>query len=82
MATKSTSGQKLRLDVLNDTAVRFRPSGMCEDEPDMYDTTMVSEYSEEIFQYMIDLEESLILIPNSDYMDGQRNSPDAGRLAA
>ena len=27
-----------------------------EDEPDMYDTTMVSEYSEEIFQYMSELE--------------------------
>ena len=29
-----------------------------EDEPDMYDTTMVSEYSEEIFQYMSELEVS------------------------
>jgi hypothetical protein len=27
-----------------------------EDVPDMYDTTMVSEYSEEIFQYMSELE--------------------------
>ena len=30
-----------------------------EDEPDMYDTTMVSEYAEEIFQYMSELEVSL-----------------------
>ena len=26
------------------------------DEPDMHDTTMVSEYAEEIFQYMSELE--------------------------
>ena len=32
-----------------------------EDEPDMYDTTMVSEYSEEIFQYMSELEVSLLM---------------------
>jgi acetylornithine deacetylase/succinyl-diaminopimelate desuccinylase-like protein len=30
------------------------------DEPDMYDTTMVSEYAEEIFQYMGELEVSLL----------------------
>ena len=30
-----------------------------EDEPDMYDTTMVSEYSDEIFQYMSELEVGL-----------------------
>jgi hypothetical protein len=29
-----------------------------EDEVDMYDTTMVSEYAEEIFEYMCDLEVS------------------------
>lgn len=41
------------------------------DEPDMHDTTMVSEYAEEIFQYMSDLEETLI--PNPEYMDGQND---------
>ena len=30
------------------------------DEPDMHDTTMVSEYSEEIFQYMSELEVGLL----------------------
>ena len=33
-----------------------------EDEPDMHDTTMVSEYAEEIFQYMSGLEVSLLLL--------------------
>ncbi|PPQ69161.1 hypothetical protein CVT26_003535 [Gymnopilus dilepis] len=40
-----------------------------EDEVDMHDTTMVSEYSDEIFEYMADLEEEVM--PNPDYMDGQ-----------
>ena len=31
-----------------------------EDEPDMYDTTMVSEYAEDIFQYMSELEVGLL----------------------
>jgi len=31
-----------------------------EDEPDMHDTTMVSEYAEEIFQYMSELEVGLL----------------------
>jgi hypothetical protein len=31
-----------------------------EDEPDMYDTTMVSEYAEEIFEYMSELEVRLL----------------------
>lgn len=35
---------------------------MFEEEVDMYDTTMVSEYAEEIFEYMCDLEVRLILI--------------------
>ena len=30
------------------------------DEPDMYNTTMVSEYSEEIFEYMSELEVGLL----------------------
>ncbi|TFK40299.1 cyclin-like protein [Crucibulum laeve] len=40
-----------------------------EDEVDMYDTTMVSEYAEEIFEYMGDLEEDVM--PDANYMDGQ-----------
>ncbi|TFK27205.1 cyclin [Coprinopsis marcescibilis] len=39
------------------------------EEIDMYDTTMVSEYAEDIFQYMEEMEESVM--PNPDYMDGQ-----------
>ena len=31
-----------------------------EDEPDMYDTTMVSEHAEEIFEYMNELEVCLL----------------------
>jgi len=57
-----------------------------EDEVDYLDTTMVSEYSEEIFKYMNDLEVRLVclpffgcanqdfqddVMPNPDYMDGQ-----------
>lgn len=33
------------------------------DEVDMYDTTMVSEYAEEIFEYMCDLEVCDVVIP-------------------
>ncbi|KAF9450329.1 A/B/D/E cyclin [Macrolepiota fuliginosa MF-IS2] len=39
------------------------------DEVDMYDTTMVSEYAEEIFEYMCDLEEEAM--PQPDYMSNQ-----------
>lgn len=40
-----------------------------EDVVNMYDTTLVSEYSDEIFEYMEDLEESAM--PNPNYMAGQ-----------
>ncbi|KIP12160.1 hypothetical protein PHLGIDRAFT_62567 [Phlebiopsis gigantea 11061_1 CR5-6] len=40
-----------------------------EDEVDPLDTTMVSEYAEDIFEYMQELEEDCM--PNPDYMDGQ-----------
>lgn len=40
-----------------------------EDEVDIYDTTMVSEYSDDIFQYMADLEEDMM--PGADYISGQ-----------
>ncbi|KIK95439.1 hypothetical protein PAXRUDRAFT_385553 [Paxillus rubicundulus Ve08.2h10] len=40
-----------------------------QDDVDLFDTTMVSEYSEEIFKYMSELEEDVM--PNPDYMDGQ-----------
>lgn len=39
------------------------------DEVDMLDTTMVSEYAEEIFEYMCDLEEEAM--PQPDYMSNQ-----------
>ncbi|KAL4072581.1 cyclin-like protein [Scleroderma yunnanense] len=40
-----------------------------EDEVDVYDTTMVSEYADEIFKYMSDLEDDVM--PNPDYMEAQ-----------
>lgn len=40
-----------------------------EDTVDEFDMTMVSEYAEEIFEYMNELEEDVM--PNPDYMDGQ-----------
>ncbi|KAF9236594.1 cyclin-like protein, partial [Melanogaster broomeanus] len=40
-----------------------------QDEVDVFDTTMVSEYSDEIFNYMAELEEDIM--PNPDYMTGQ-----------
>ncbi|KAF8841770.1 hypothetical protein BDN67DRAFT_900667 [Paxillus ammoniavirescens] len=40
-----------------------------QDDIDLFDTTMVSEYSDEIFKYMSELEEDVM--PNPDYMDGQ-----------
>ena len=56
-----------------------------EDEVDFFDVTMVSEYSDEIFRYMNELEVRLVppaflvvltafqdaVMPNPDYMDGQ-----------
>lgn len=40
-----------------------------EDEVDMWDTTMVAEYQDEIFEYMSGLE--LATMPNPNYMDHQ-----------
>ncbi|KAF7327887.1 Cyclin N-terminal domain-containing protein [Mycena kentingensis (nom. inval.)] len=39
------------------------------DDVDIYDTTMVSEYADEIFDYMNELEETMM--PGADYMDHQ-----------
>ncbi|RDX57574.1 hypothetical protein OH76DRAFT_1334656 [Lentinus brumalis] len=39
------------------------------DEVDEFDTTMVSEYAEDIFEYMQELEEDVM--PSPEYMDGQ-----------
>ncbi|KZT73157.1 hypothetical protein DAEQUDRAFT_509774 [Daedalea quercina L-15889] len=39
------------------------------DPVDEFDTTMVSEYAEDIFDYMNDLEDDVM--PNPEYMDGQ-----------
>jgi len=48
-------------DVATEQALRYQKEVQAirerfEDEIDMYDTTMVSEYAEEIFEYMCDLE--------------------------
>ncbi|KAJ7284917.1 cyclin [Mycena rebaudengoi] len=40
-----------------------------QDDMDIQDTTMVSEYAEDIFDYMCDLEEKMM--PGADYMDHQ-----------
>ncbi|KAJ7170609.1 cyclin [Mycena crocata] len=40
-----------------------------QDDVDLYDTTMVSEYAEDIFEYMSQLEESMM--PGADYMTHQ-----------
>ncbi|KAJ7707779.1 cyclin-like protein [Mycena rosella] len=40
-----------------------------QDDVDIYDTTMVSEYAEDIFDYMSDLEEKMM--PGADYMTHQ-----------
>ncbi|KAJ7931453.1 cyclin [Mycena leptocephala] len=40
-----------------------------QDDVDIYDTTMVSEYAEDIFEYMNDLEEKMM--PGADYMTHQ-----------
>ncbi|TFK50110.1 A/B/D/E cyclin [Heliocybe sulcata] len=40
-----------------------------EDEVDIFDTTMVSEYSDDIFEYMAELEEEMM--PGVDYMSSQ-----------
>jgi hypothetical protein len=52
-------------EVSTDRALRYEKEVQSirerfEDEVDMYDTTMVSEYAEEIFEYMCDLEVRLI----------------------
>ena len=39
------------------------------DDIDMFDTTMVAEYADDIFSYMEDLETSVL--PNPSYMDFQ-----------
>ncbi|KAF9532536.1 cyclin-like protein [Crepidotus variabilis] len=66
--------QRVWPEVDTDRAQRIRKEvdavrEVFEDEVDMYDTTMVSEYAEEIFEYMSQLEEEVM--PNANYMDGQ-----------
>ena len=43
-----------------------------EDEIDIYDTTMVSEYSEDIFDYMGDLEVSCLYLP-AEFLELTKN---------
>ncbi|KAF8962771.1 cyclin-like protein [Flammula alnicola] len=61
-------------EVATERALRYKKEVQAvrerfEDNVDMYDTTMVSEYAEEIFEYMCDLETEVM--PNPNYMDGQ-----------
>jgi hypothetical protein len=61
---RMSEGDMIRNDIeLADVKSRF------EDEVDMFDTTMVAEYAEDIFKHMEELE--LSVMPNPRYMDFQ-----------
>ncbi|KAH9919354.1 cyclin-like protein [Amylocystis lapponica] len=66
--------QRVWPEVSTDRAQRYRREvyeirEVFDDPVDEYDVTMVSEYSEDIFNYMNELEEEVM--PNPDYMEGQ-----------
>ncbi|KAF5371817.1 hypothetical protein D9615_009555 [Tricholomella constricta] len=66
--------QRVWPEVSTDRRLRYKREveavhDMFEDRIDVLDPSMVSEYAEEIFEYMNDLEEEMM--PNPDYMDGQ-----------
>ncbi|KAF8071712.1 cyclin [Lyophyllum atratum] len=66
--------QRIWPEVSTDRRMRYRREveavhEMFEDRIDVLDPSMVSEYSEEIFEYMNDLEEEMM--PDASYMDGQ-----------
>ncbi|RDB25905.1 G2/mitotic-specific cyclin cdc13 [Hypsizygus marmoreus] len=66
--------QRIWPEVSTDRARRYRQEvdtvrEVFDDQPDIYDPTMVSEYAEEIFEYMTELEEEMMPSPN--YMEGQ-----------
>ncbi|CAK5268555.1 unnamed protein product [Mycena citricolor] len=61
-------------DITPERALQYRKEVQAvrdtfQDDVDIYDTTMVSEYAEDIFEYMSDLEEKMM--PASNYMDHQ-----------
>ncbi|KAG5647421.1 hypothetical protein DXG03_000492 [Asterophora parasitica] len=66
--------QRVWPEVSTDRRLRYKREvdavhEMFEDRIDVLDPSMVSEYSEEIFEYMQDLEEEMM--PNPDYMEAQ-----------
>lgn len=66
--------QRVWPEVSTDRRLRYRREveavhEMFEDRIDVLDPSMVSEYAEEIFEYMNDLEEEMM--PNAEYMEGQ-----------
>ncbi|KAG9224860.1 B-type cyclin [Pleurotus ostreatus] len=60
MATEARMRQEQQVKEITDKFV---------DQVDVFDTTMVSEYAEDIFEYMGELEEEMM--PNGDYMATQ-----------
>ncbi|KAJ7158817.1 cyclin [Mycena filopes] len=72
----ATAGKPTRVwpDVSSDRALQYQKEVQAirdafQDDVDIYDTTMVSEYAEDIFEYMSELEEKMM--PGADYMDHQ-----------
>ncbi|KAJ7773200.1 cyclin [Mycena metata] len=72
----ATAGKPSRVwpDVSTERALQYQKEVQAirdafQDDVDIYDTTMVSEYAEDIFEYMNDLEEKMM--PGADYMDHQ-----------
>ncbi|KAF8206507.1 cyclin-like protein [Mycena galopus ATCC 62051] len=61
-------------DISTDRALQYQKEVQAirdtfQDDVDIYDTNMVSEYAEDIFEYMSDLEEKMM--PSADYMTHQ-----------
>ncbi|OBZ72496.1 G2/mitotic-specific cyclin cdc13 [Grifola frondosa] len=71
---RAAKRQRIWPEVSTERAIRYRREvdqirETFEDEVDEFDTTMVSEYADEIFEYMNQLEEEVM--PSANYMDGQ-----------
>jgi hypothetical protein len=67
LAPRLTDKVKAELEIARDYVEATRPAEDVEDE--QWDTSMVAEYGDEIFDYMRDLEARMV--PNSRYMDQQ-----------
>jgi hypothetical protein len=67
LAPKITDKVKVELDIAREYVEATRPAEDIEDE--QWDTSMVAEYGDEIFDYMRDLENRMA--PNPRYMDQQ-----------